>query len=102
MMAPGESTIVAVSGHGRRDVKGWVAIEETQRLQTETEGGDRHHRPFLGAWDVVHADRIPDNHIGVLDGAVRLRPFRQSGAPGVLVRIIASGVSLSGMIRRDP
>jgi hypothetical protein len=55
---------MAIPRGGWRHIKSWVAIEETQRLQAETEGGDRHHRPFLGAWDVVHADRIPDDDRG--------------------------------------
>src|SRR4029450_3430426 len=44
-------TAMAMTGHRRRNIKRRVAIEEAQRLQTETEGQNTHQRTFYGSWD---------------------------------------------------
>src|SRR5262244_3544768 len=101
-MASRGSTVMAMPGHRRRDIKGRIPVEEANRLQAEADVGDRHDGPFLGAWNVVHPDRIPDDQIGVFYGTIHLRPLWQSGAPRMLVRIVASCIFLGGVIRRDP
>src|ERR1700730_7121681 len=47
-----------------------VAVEEPERLEVETDPGDRHDRPVLRSYDVVGAEGVPHDEVGVLDRPV--------------------------------
>ena len=56
----------AIMGHGRhRYVETRIAVEKPDRLQMETDRPNRHHRPILRPDDVVRAEGVPHDHVGV-------------------------------------
>src|SRR5262249_55184014 len=60
----------------RRHVEGRAADEESGGLELKAGIADRHHRPLLGARDVVGADAVPEDDIGALERAVGLHVRR--------------------------
>ena len=68
-------------GPGGRDVQGRIAVEDSERLEPERDGVDRHDRPVLRPRDVVNAERVPQHHVGVVDGAVLRRPAGSPSRP---------------------
>ncbi len=92
----------AVVGYGRRNIEPRIAIEEANRLEAEADGRDRHDRPVLGPHHVMRPEGVPDHHVGIHDRAIVARVRRQACAAGMLVRVIAGGVSLARTIRRYP
>src|ERR1051326_3641833 len=49
---------VAHVGRCSDDIKGRVAVEESERLEPERHDVDGHHRPILGPGDVVDAGHV--------------------------------------------
>src|SRR5215471_12409456 len=99
-LAPGaDSATLSVAvmlpvGARRRHVERRVAVEEANRLQREAGGGDLHHRPVLRGGDVVGAEAVPEDDVGVFQIAICRDVAREAGAPRVLVRVVAGGIPL--------
>jgi hypothetical protein len=87
---------------GGRHVEGGVAIEEPDRLEPERDRVDRHHRPLLGARDVVHPEHVPQDDVRVLDRAVLRRPHRQAAVALALDDELAAGPALLLVVGRHP
>ncbi len=68
--APRGAAIGRASVTGRH-VERRVAVKEPDGLEPEGDGVHRHDRPLLGAGDVVDPEDVPEDDVGVLDGAVR-------------------------------
>src|SRR3954453_3479745 len=102
-MSPNTGEIHPKNGSGgavavrRGDVEGWVLVEEADRLEGEAGVLDGHHRPVLRAGDMVDAERVPGDAVGVLDRAVAGRVRGQPLAAGRQVRV-ASGAGLLGRV----
>ena len=62
-----------------RHVERRVAVEEADGLEHEADRGHRHHRPVLGAGDVVRAEGVPDARRRCSRAA--RRPARRSAGP---------------------
>src|SRR5436190_2225312 len=92
-----DSAAVVTTGCGWRDVHCRVVVEEPGRTQREPDSDHGHDRPVLGTDDVLRAERVPDDEVGVLERPVWLDVLRQSGAAGVLVRVLARRVHLLGV-----
>jgi hypothetical protein len=88
--------------HGARDVEAGVAIEEADGLEHEADRGHWHHRPVLGPDDMVRAEGVPDDEIGVLERGVVLHVARQPGPARMLIRLLARRVPLSGIVAGHP
>src|SRR5437868_4407786 len=86
----------------RRHVEGGAAVEEADRFEGEADVVYRHDRPVLYAGDMVLADGVPEDHVGVLNRAVGLCPGGESCSTGVLVGIVTARVTLLGTVGRDP
>ena len=86
-MGRGSALVVAVL-RGRQ-VEGGIAVEETVGPELESDAGDRHHRPVLGAHHMVSGERVPEHQIGVLQRAVGRGPGRQAVPAGMLVGVVA-------------
>src|ERR1043166_800744 len=93
-------TVAVVSGRG--DVEGRVAVEESGRLEREPRVGDGRDRPIFGADDVMDAEAVPEHDVRVHQSTIRLHPRRQTGAAGMLIRVVARGVTLACLVARDP
>ncbi len=85
-----------------RQVAGGIAGEEAHRLQREAGIFHRHHRKILGLADMGMAEGVPDHDVGVVDAAVLLDVARQAVVAGMHIGIVAAGVFLGRIIRRDP
>ncbi len=55
--------------------KGGVLIEKVDRANQEIVPERRHDRPIFQADNMVEAQCVPTDNIGVLDGTIRLGPF---------------------------
>src|SRR6266542_6242781 len=62
-------SLSAVAVGRRGHVQGRVLVEETEGLEGEADILDGHDRPVLGPGHVIHAEGVPDDHVGVLEGA---------------------------------
>jgi hypothetical protein len=51
---------------------------------------------------MVMAKGVPDNDIGLFDGAIGLGPLREAIPTGVLVGVVPRRVFFLGMIGRNP
>src|ERR1700743_1066108 len=56
---------------------GGVLVKKVDRANQEIVPECRHDRPVFQADNVVEAQRVPTNNVRVLDGTIRLGPFRQ-------------------------
>src|SRR5690348_851873 len=92
---------MAVTG-GRWHVEGGVAVEEADRLEPERRLVDRHHRPLLGAGDVMYPEHVPQHDVHVLDCAVLGGPHGQPAVPGALYDELAARPALVLAVRGDP
>src|SRR6266487_1134652 len=72
------ASVLVVAVLGGRQVEGGIAVEETVGPELESDAGDRHHRPVLGAHHVVSGERVPEHQVGVLQPAVGRGPGRQA------------------------
>jgi hypothetical protein len=79
-----------------------VLVKKAHRLEGKAAVGHGHHRPVFGAGDVVVAKDVPEHHIGVVEVAIALRPFRQSLPAGVLIGVRTCREILVGVVGGDP
>ncbi len=86
----------------RRHIQSGVAIEEAYRLQREPNVRHRHNRPVFGTDDVVSAESIPDDDIGILERAIGPCVGGQPGAACVLLRVITRGETFARIVASDP
>src|SRR3954453_941066 len=82
--------LVAAVRLGRDDVEGRVAVEEADRLEREPGLGHRHDRPVLGSDEMGDADRVPEDDVLAVEGAVPAVGGQAAGIR-VLVRVRARG-----------
>src|SRR5579884_4393482 len=83
-------------------VEGGVAIEKACRFEVEADALYRHNRPVFGAHDMVGAEGVPDNQVGLLQRAVLLDVGRQAIAARLLIRVVTGGVALRRVVGRYP
>ncbi|CAN5402025.1 hypothetical protein BH11PLA2_BH11PLA2_40860 [soil metagenome] len=76
--------------------------EESVRLQQEADVRRRHHGIVLSPRHVRVAERIPEDHVAVLNGPVAFGPIEQPAAAVALVGVIPRSVVLSVIPWRDP
>ncbi len=62
----------------------------------------RHDRPVFQTDNVVKAQRVPTDNIGVLNGTIRLGPFGQPAKALVIGDISAGGIAFVRSVRRNP
>src|SRR5688572_6240086 len=92
----------SLASEALRKVQHRVLLEEVERADGELVPHRRHHRPVLGARDVVKAERVPAHDVGVRNRAVRLGPHGQAVVGIRAGGIGARGVALGLVVRRDP
>src|ERR1700675_4328273 len=76
--------------------------EEIEWAKDEVVPHDGHDRPIFGAGDVVEAERVPGDDVGVFDGAIGFGPGGQSVVAFAFGGIDAGGEALVLLIRCDP
>src|SRR5439155_17996024 len=79
-----------------------VPVEEAMRQEVKPDVLHGHHWPLLGAHCVMRTHGVPEDHVLVLQLAVALDELRQTGASRVLVRVVARGEHLIGVVLGDP
>src|SRR5260370_3692394 len=85
-----------------RRIESGVAIEKAHRLEHEIDASYWHHRPVLQASNVRHPERVPEDHVRILDTPVRLRPLRQARTSCMLVGVLPRWEAFFPGIGRNP
>ena len=86
----------------RRHVQGRVSVEKAHRQKIESSVHYRHHRPVLGARNVVMAQGIPNYDVSIVNCSILLGPLRKSRAPRMLIGVWSGSAHLIGLEWSDP
>src|SRR5262245_10182903 len=79
-----------------------ILREKACRHKAEPSWMNRHNRPILSAWDVRHAQGVPDDYVSVFNRAVGACPFRQSLPAEVEIDVLAGGEHFLRAVCRHP
>jgi hypothetical protein len=87
-------------GGGNIDAR--AARKKTAWLQMKTGSLNWHNWPIFGTRNVIRAKHMPQHHVSIFNFSISTRPLRQTRPTCMLIRVIASRISLVGPIRRHP
>lgn len=62
---------------------------------------NRHNRPIFSAWDVRHAQGVPDDYVSVFNRAIGACPLRQSLSAEVEIDVLVGGEHLLRVVFKN-